>query len=175
MCRGERCPTDTLFMQEYWACDVRWWRDWRMKHMDNRRGSPWLLPLWQVALQTDAKHWHAIQQASVKFKAPVPKGTVDAQLTLWHANNNIWRAVRKQSIADKILNAGKCKSYIISACICFVKTVPLSPGQWIIKQIFISLKHTPYFKCLTKVKLYNIQSATNSVTCCVTCRFILSV
>lgn len=39
MCRGERCPTDTHFMQSRraWCGGMR---DWRMEHMDNRRGSP---------------------------------------------------------------------------------------------------------------------------------------
>lgn len=54
--QGRALPYWYTFYAKYGARGAEGWRDWRMKHMDNRRGSPWLLVLWQAALQTDGKH-----------------------------------------------------------------------------------------------------------------------
>lgn len=54
---GRALPYWYTFYAKYGACgDGGGWRDWRMQHVENRRGSPWLLVLWQAALQMDGKH-----------------------------------------------------------------------------------------------------------------------
>lgn len=54
---GRALPYWYTFYAKYGARGAEGWRDWRMKHMDTGRGSPWLLVLWEVAPQTDGKHW----------------------------------------------------------------------------------------------------------------------
>ena len=61
------------FYAKYGACVAEEWRDWWMRHMDNRRGSPWLLHP-QAALQTEGKHRDMPNTVQVSSLKPMCQG-----------------------------------------------------------------------------------------------------
>lgn len=116
---GRALPYWYTFYAKYGARGAEGWRDWRMKHMDNRRGSPWLLARWRAALRADGKHrQYAKQQASAKFKAHVPKETVNSQLDFWHTENlrlgaETHQCSRKWRLIHFIYLFKKKKTYLV--------------------------------------------------------------